>query len=255
MGTTLSTALRYYLLIAPHILILGVCWVMVRRHLHRQFPIFFSYLVFETIQFAIAFWMILSASSTPSGYTTVYTIDLAGSTLLRFGILYEIFRHLVRHYAILERFGKPLLSWVAMGLLLAAVVLAFYTSGNGTDHLLYVIYVLDRTAVILQCGLLLALFALSSYLRLSWRSRVFGIALGVGVVASVELAAAALRTQLAFSDQSFLDYLTMSAYHFSVLIWLVYLWAPERSPQFAVKAVPQHDLEVWNEELQRLIQQ
>ena len=46
----------------------------------------------------------------------------------------------------------------------------------------------------------------------------------------------------------------MGVYHVCVLIWLAYLWLPERVSQFAVKSVPEHDLETWNEELQRLIQ-
>jgi hypothetical protein len=250
-----STALRYYLFVAPHLLLLGVVVVMLRQRLQRQFPVFLAYVLWEIAQGGVAFYLIVAPGTTANFYSGFYTVAVAGSTVLRFGILYEVFRHLVRRYAILDRIGRSLLSWLGATLLLGSVLLAFYTSGNDADHLLYVIFVLDRTAAILQCGLLLSLFGLSSYLGLSWRSHLFGITLGVGIVATVELAAAALRAELAFSSQAFIDYLTMGAYHASVLVWLAYLWAPERSPQYSVKAVPEHDLETWNQELQRLIRQ
>lgn len=116
-------------------------------------------------------------------------------------------------------------------------------------------HVLDRAANILQCGLLIGLFLLSSYLGLSWRSYIFGIALGVGIIASVALAVSAIQSQVGYTYNVYLNYLTMVTYHCSVLIWMFYLLAPERSAQYTVKPTPEIDLESWNQELQRLIHQ
>jgi len=71
----------------------------------------------------------------------------------------------------------------------------------------------------------------------------------------VDLAAAAIRSEFGTEHTNNLYYYTMGVYHVCVLVWLAYLWLPEKVTQFALKAVPEHDLESWNKELQRLIQQ
>jgi hypothetical protein len=135
--------------------------------------------------------------------------------------------------------------------LLAAV----FIGGNDTHRVLAMLSVLSRTASFLQAGLLIILFLFSSYLGLSWRNQVFGIALGLGIFSCVDLAAAAIRSEFGTEHTNNLYYYTMGVYHVCVLVWLAYLWLPEKVTQFALKAVPEHDLESWNKELQRLIQQ
>jgi len=118
-----------------------------------------------------------------------------------------------------------------------------------------IVHVLERTASILQCGLLVGVFILSTYLRLSWRSYVFGIALGLGIFSSIELVTSAIRAETGHAYTKPLDYLTMATFHACVLIWAFYLWAPERSSQYSLKVLPEADLENWNQELQRLLNQ
>jgi hypothetical protein len=76
----------------------------------------------------------------------------------------------------------------------------------------------------------------------------------LGVFASVELATSAMRLYVVPSTR-FFDFLTMGSYHCCVLVWMFYLLAPERSPQYTVKALPNHELDLWNKELKRLLQQ
>ncbi|HEY7615593.1 MAG TPA: hypothetical protein VH744_02225 [Terriglobales bacterium] len=252
---TLASVLWYYLLIAPHVLLLGIVVALLRQRLYRSFPIFLAYTAYEIVLFGVALVMILSPAATGSHYAATYAIGTAGSTVLRFGIIHEVFAHLFRNYSAIMYLGKPIFRWATVGTLLAALSLAVYTGGNDLDRLMLVVRLLDRTASILQCGLLVGLFLFASYLGLSWRNHVFGIALGLGIFASVELAASAIRSHTGFEYNALLNYVTMATYHVCVLIWLFYLWVPERSPQYAVKTLPEHDLETWNNELRRLIQQ
>jgi len=46
----------------------------------------------------------------------------------------------------------------------------------------------------------------------------------------------------------------MATYHCCVLIWMFYLMRPEREAQQAPKTLPKYDLDIWNQELQRLLQ-
>jgi hypothetical protein len=248
----LSGYIFQYMLIAPRVLLLVVLAFLVRRRLYRQFPFFFAYVVQEVVQSVVMIALVESPKVTGDQYTIAYSIAFAVRTAFSLGILYEIFIHMFSNYAIVERWGKIVFSWAAVVLLMGGLGLAVYTGSYG-PRLIFVTQLLNRTASILQCGLLCALFIFASHLRLSWKSHIFGIALGAGILASTDLAASAIRSHTGLTYILPLDYLVMAAYHFSVLIWIFYLFAPERS--YVPKAVPQHDLETWNLELERLLKQ
>jgi hypothetical protein len=78
--------------------------------------------------------------------------------------------------------------------------------------------------------------------------------LGLGTFASVQLATDAIRGFLGSSIAGTLDFATMATYHCCVLIWLFYLLAPEREAR-RLAGLPATDLQQWNQELQRLLQQ
>ena len=77
--------------------------------------------------------------------------------------------------------------------------------------------------------------------------------MGLGVLSTIELAVSAIRAETGYAYNVFLNYLALATYHACVLVWAFYLWAPERSPQYAVRILPEADLENWNRELQRLL--
>ncbi len=238
-----------YLLIAPRLLLLVVLAALVRGRLYRQFPIFFGYIISEILQAAVMI-PLLKFSFKSKEYEIAYFITLTVSTSFRFGIIHEIFAHLFRNYEIFRGVAKPMFRWATVAFLLVGLLAAFAGGMNGGDFL-YLIRIFDRTASVLQCGLLMTLFVFSAQLGLSWRSNVFGIALALGINASADLAASAIRSQTGLAYQTSLNYFVMVAYHCCVLIWILYLLAPERS--YAPKALPQHDLESWNMELERLL--
>jgi hypothetical protein len=74
----------------------------------------------------------------------------------------------------------------------------------------------------------------------------------LGAFASANLVAAAIRSQTGFLYNTPLNYFTMGTYQGCVLVWVLYLLAPERVAQYTVKTLPENDLELWNQELQRL---
>jgi hypothetical protein len=100
----------------------------------------------------------------------------------------------------------------------------------------------------------LLLVGLSAYFRLSWRSIAYGIAFGLGIFATVALAAGAARLWTGFVAGHAYDFVVMAAYNCSSVVWLVYVLLPEKVHR-NLNDLPQHDLEQWNAELQRLLQQ
>jgi len=246
--------LYYYLWIAPHVLQVVILFAMVQRRLHERFRMFFLYTGFEVLQFALLFSVRQFLTITQQQFFLLLTIGLTASTVLRFGIIYEVFLELCRAYPALKNLLGVLFGRTALALLLTAAVLAALTPGKGIYRFRFVVSVFDTSFSIVQCGLLLFLFLFSRYFALSWRQSVFGIALGFGVYASVELASSALRSQILPGTHLF-DYLAMATYHCCVLVWLFYILASAQEPRLIVQKLPGHDLETWNQELQRLLHQ
>jgi len=247
----LLVGLWYYLWIAPKVLLAILVGLMFRRKLHRQFPMFFLYAVFQLLQSAI----LLAHPHIDETYTRLFSGGVAVSSALRFGVIYEIFGQLFRNYPALTETGKMLFRGVTILLLLAGVGLAVFVPGKSVDQLMLATNTLDRTVSLLQCGLLLSLLIFSRYFALSLRSHAFGIALGLGTYASVQLATSAVLLYVGSTSNPFPNFLTMGTYHCCVLIWMFYLLMPERTSYLALRELPKHDLEIWNQELQRLLQQ
>ena len=107
-------------------------------------------------------------------------------------------------------------------LLLTAIAVVARAPQDGTLQLLSRVHLLDLGVSVVQSGLLLVLVGFSSYFRLSWRSFAYGIGLGLGILASVDLATETMRVWTGYVAGYAFDFVTMATYHCCVLIWLVY---------------------------------
>jgi hypothetical protein len=253
----LQTAFWYYLLIAPHVLLVGVLIVLCSRKHYREHPIFFAYVVYELAEFSVVLYMVFSDSISVDRYWRLNALLIAGSGFFRFGVIYELYSHVSKNYPSLENFCKFLFRGLSTILLFISVsLIALVWPGRMHELTRFVTYVLDRGVNILQVGLILGLFGIAKFFSLSWRKHVFGITLGFGFYLSVQLIATAVQTQWGFVH--FFDYVTMAAYHVSVLIWLYYMLIREEATDQTLgpklQAMPEHaDIAAWNSELERLL--
>ena len=244
-----------YLWIAPHVFQVALAVMMFRRKLVREFPAFFVYTLFEVVQFGVLYAMNRTAAISGQQYTAAWLVGGAGSIALRFAVVHEIFSRVFRSYPALKDFGELLFRWATAVLLLVAVVLVAWASGSETDRLTMAYTVVGRAVSIMQGGLLVLLILLSRFLSFPWRSYVFGIALGVGFFASVELGVSAIRSHVGLGiSREFFDMVTMATYHCCVLFWIVTLLLPQQETA-RVTSVPDHNLDHWNHALQRLLNQ
>jgi hypothetical protein len=70
------------------------------------------------------------------------------------------------------------------------------------------------------------------------------------------MAAWALSASGTWLDRSYLlDFVNTSTYHLCVLIWFYYLLVPQKSATTSAVLLPENNLDIWNRELERLIQQ
>jgi hypothetical protein len=246
--------LWHYLWVAPCILLAVLALLMWKRGLHREFPAFFCYAVFEAAGGGIIYAIDLTPQLPGTVYWRSYFSFSVVEVFIKFLVIGEVFTHLLRHYPSLARLAKVLISGLGVVLVFTATILAAYA--NPTAYpLISATRILGRSVSVVQCGLILFLFLFAAHFHLRWRSPVFGITLGFGIVASVYLAYWALLAGWLFGQKSYLlDFLNMATYHICVLIWCYYLLVPQKSAATSAVVLPEHNLDIWNRELERLLQ-
>lgn len=247
--------LELYLWIAPHLLLGVVLAVFLRRRLLNRLPFFFSYLVFEVTLFGVLITINFLPWTSIKQYYWAAAVGVGISALLKYGVIWESADELLFSRSRLAESLRPWIARIGGGALLVAAGSAATFSIRGIDRARSVFHVLDFCSSFVLLSLLVLLVVFAATLRISWHTRTLGIVLGFAIFACVELATSALRPQLSRSGSVVIDLLQMAAYHLSVPIWLVYLYLPERTPQFTGSGLQQPDLELWNQELERIVRQ
>jgi hypothetical protein len=248
----LNKELYYYLWTAPHVLQIVLAVLMMRQKLVRQFPVFFTYTIFEIFQFFILF--VLMHLNFMSLYAVFYYGGEAVSSALRFAIIYEILCKVLQNYSPLRSIKHSLFHWATALLMILAVLIVAYTPSMQTDSMVIVQNVLDRTISIIQCGLLLLLLGLSRFLKLSFKSYAFGIALGLGIYDALKLLDWGLADRFGGLETSdWFTMIVMAAYHCSVLFWVVTLLLAQ-AQRVRAPEVSSSTLEQWDNALERFLQ-
>ena len=214
----------YVLWIAPAPVFVCLAALMRRRKLAKEFPCFFAFAVFQIVDFAVGFYIYHRSYLQ---YFYAYWAMSAVSIGLGFGVLYEVFIGIFRPFGDLRKFGAVLFRWAALVLLLAAVLLATTSKPAAQTPLFATILNLMRSVEVMQCGLVLLMLLSSSYLGVTLRHRIFGIALGFGVSAAVDLVAVAALSNFGLQAKIFVQLSKMVAYNISALLWLGYVYAGE----------------------------
>jgi len=239
-------------LISPHVLLAVLAVVLYKRRLYREFPCFFAYVLYEIAKF-IPLFALYSIPGAGKQYAYAFSVTLMLSVALRFGVIDEVSKNLFRESQFLRVAARRSLQCMTGLLLVMGVLLAVYAPGNNSVRWHAGVFVVNRGAAMVQCGLLLSLLLFSRFLGLSWRRSAFGIALGLGVLTSVDLATYAIRAEFP-SDvvRGVLNLLKTGAYLVCVSIWIGYLRAPELEP-VSLTVVPHDEVETWNTELQHFL--
>jgi hypothetical protein len=246
--------LSFYLWIAPHLLLAVVAVLLWKRRLHIKFPVFVLYVWYEIAEFIVLFTISETGPHHQVWYFRVFLVTLAISVVLRFGVIQEIFNNMFQEHSRLDSLARISLRWTTGFLLLGAVLMPIFVYGQTSNNLIADLAWLGRGLAIIQCGLVLFLLVFSRLYGLSVQSYMFGIALGFGILSSVELANWAMRAGgLSESTARALNLLTTGGYHIAVLIWLGYLFAPARVI-VQPRGVHVGELRQWNTELERFLQ-
>ncbi|MGA8774356.1 MAG: hypothetical protein WA800_13655 [Terriglobales bacterium] len=206
-----------WLWFAQPVLQVAVAIVVWRRQLYKQFPVFFGFLLTQIGVFAITY-SVYGLNSL--WYFWLYWSSQAFNAILSFKIIHEIFLDVFRPYHSLKDLGTPVFKWAGLVMLLVSVVVAASNSFN-QDPVAHAVITLQRSVRLVQFGLILFLILFSRFLGVSRRRVSFGIALGFGLFAGVELMMLAMHSG-GLIRQGTLNLINMMCYNLSVLVWLGY---------------------------------
>lgn len=193
---------------------------MVHRKLHTAFPRFFSYIVFQILKSGILF---LTYRYYDTAYFDAYWTGNAISVVLAVTVMDEILHNLFHEYGDVRNLGSVIFRWACGLLLLLAVVTALTSQEGSADRVVAAVLTFDRSVRIMQCGLFFLLMVLCRFLRHCWRQHVFGIALGFGVFASVELILVSFAMRYGPSSAGTISLFKSAAYNVVTVLWIAYL--------------------------------
>ena len=211
----------YPLWIAHPVMQLGLAAVMWRRKLLQRYPIFFAYIVSEVMLFMVLFL----SQRNYDAYFYLYWLGAGISALFGFKVIHEVFTDVLRPFHALRDFSSMLFRWAGAVVMLIAIMAAMNSMKSGFPLITAGLLSLERSVRVMQCGLVLFLLMFSRYLGISRRHRSFGIALGFGIFAAVELAVIGLRVT-GVVNPTVLNLASMIAYNIAVILWICYCALP-----------------------------
>jgi len=247
--------LWHYLWVAPHVLQLGLALVLWRRGLHRQFPVFFAYLIFEAVEELLLYALDVSPAVSSETWWSVFLPGAVIEGLLRFAIVAELWRHLMRPWTALARAGAAVIRAVVVTLILGAAVVVALHEPNRNHLVIKIAHPLQQSFFLVQAGLTVSIFLFASYFKISWPRMAFGIAFGFAIDWCGHLAVwTILNTTIATSARASLDMVNLATYHLTVMVWAYYILVPETAGDDDLDLPADPTLDIWNRELERLLQ-
>lgn len=162
-------------------------------------------------------------------YWTSYALD----SILSLLVIYGIFRLAMEPLKGLQNLGTLVFRWAAAISLAVAAGIALSPHQSGTEFMVAMLTQLQRTSSILTiCLLLFVCFAIRP-MGLSYRSRIFGVSLGLGLAETGSLVAAAWISHSP-SMYSALSIMSGAVGCFSLLVWSTYFTLPEEKRRIIV---------------------
>jgi hypothetical protein len=211
----------FYVLWAMHPLLqMGIAAFMVRRGLLKHFKFFFAYIVTQLASFAILFPAFIWRSYSAVFY--LYWCTNAVSVTCGFFVIHEVFVDVFKSFHTLRDLGTVLFKWAGLVMLLVAGVVSVSTNSSQVAPWMQAIITSQRCVRIIQVGMVLFLLFFAHYVGVSRRQHSFGVALGFGSFAVVELILISSWVGNHLSGSA-LSLINMGAYNMTLLVWLGYV--------------------------------
>jgi len=216
-----KTKILYYALWMLHpALEIGILAFIVRRGLLRNFKFFFAYIITQLA----SFFIVLPAYVWRSYDALFFLYWGCNAISVTFGflVIHEVFVDVFRMFHTLRDLGTVLFKWAGLVMLLVAAVVSVSTNSSEMSPWMQAILTFQRCVRMVQVGMVLFLLFFSSYVGVSRRQHSFGIALGFGSFAIIELILISswIGSHLGGPWMSIVN---MTAYNLSLGLWLGYV--------------------------------
>lgn len=211
----------YYALWILHpVLQTAIAVFMYRRGLLRQFKFFFAYIVTQLLTFAVVFPAYIWHSY--SALFDLYWACNAISVTCGFLVIHEVFVDVFRLFHTLRDLGTVLFKWAGLVMLLVAALVSVSTNSSQMAPWMQAIITSQRCVRMVQVGMVMFLLFFAQYVGVSRRQHSFGIALGFGSFAVIELILISswIGNHLGGPRLSMVN---MAAYNGSLTLWLTYV--------------------------------
>jgi len=212
---------------------IAIEFVMVLRALTtgvaKKFPFFFVYLFSVLCGDALLY---CAYEFRPAWYHTG-TRDMEFLNLvLGYGIVLEIFQHVLSHYPGAEKFARVAGTAIFAAIFGFALVYPAASSGNASVRPIKV--AIEKDFLTVQAIFFLGILGVIFYYGLPLGRNVKGIILGYGVWLGANLMTLTLRSYIGSSFNSILIFAQPFSYLLSLFIWLAALWSYEPNPVASV---------------------
>ena len=215
-----KTKVLYYALWIMHpVLEMGIAGFMFRRGLLRNFKFFFGYILTQLLTFAVVFLAFVWRS-----YALFYLYWCCNAISVTFGflVIHEVFVDVFRMFHTLRDLGTVLFKWAGLVMLLVAAVVSVSTTSPDMSPWMQAIVTSQRCVRMIQVGMVLFLLFFAHYVGVSRRQHSFGIALGFGSFAMIELILISSWVG-SHLDGPWMSIANMIAYNSSLALWLGYV--------------------------------
>lgn len=223
----------FALWIAHPLLQLSIATLMLQRKLLRQFKFFFAYILTQIVTFGVVFPAYVWHSYSAAFY--LYWICNAASVACGFLVIHEVFVDVFRKFHTLRDLGTVLFKWAGLVMLLVAGVVSVSTNSSIIAPWMQGIITSQRCVRIIQVGMVLFLLFFAHYVGVSRRQYSFGIALGFGSFAVIELILICSWVGNHLGGP-LVSIINMAAYNCSLVLWLAYIAVkrPTREASFSL---------------------
>jgi hypothetical protein len=233
--------------------LLGITWcVSIRSRSYRRFPAFFAFLSCRLCVYLVLTVILRTMHSGWIGvheayaaYYYIYWLGYLTGAAMVFLVIQAIFGHVIEPFPGLHRIGLIGFRWATATAVLVAIAMAIFPIGANQDLLIVVASGVMRCMSILKLCLLAFILLSMQSLRVSPRSREFGISLGMAMIAMAELGGAAF----AFNQStmaSVANYVSQIVMTLATAVWAAYFVGP--AVERGAIVVPQSSpLLRWNE--------
>jgi len=247
-----SVALTILYAAEPFLMVLAMI-ALLRSREQRRFPALFAYISLRLGSSVVLYLLLqvhrvieISQKTAYAWYFYTYWLTYVAGAVVVFLVIQEMFKLSMDPFPGLKWLGTISFRWVACISFVAAGAALLTPGGKGDKFLLALVAQVMRCESIFILSLLLFLMLAAGKLGLSYRSRVFGISFGFGIMAASDLIASAGFLLGHNFMTSTVSVVTTSASLLMLGVWSAYFLQREPARQAAVLD-PSSPLARWNE--------